>query len=31
MYTYEIDPQAMFTDRCQQFEKFGIPHPDIAG
>jgi esterase FrsA len=30
MYTYEIDPQAMFTDRFQQFEKFGIPRADIA-
>jgi esterase FrsA len=29
MYTYEIDPQEMFTDRLQQFEKFGIPRPDI--
>ena len=29
MYTYDIDPQAMFTDRMQQFEKFGIPRTDI--
>jgi len=30
MYTYDIDPQAMFEDRAQQFEKFGIPCDDIA-
>lgn len=29
MYTYEIDPQEMFTDRLAQFEKFGIPLADI--
>lgn len=29
MYTYEIDPQAMFEDRFAQFEKFGIPRADI--
>lgn len=28
-YTYEIDAQAMFTDRMQQFEKFGIPSGDV--
>jgi hypothetical protein len=30
MYTYDIDPQAMFEDRAQQFEKFGIPCDDTA-
>ncbi|WP_123029131.1 alpha/beta fold hydrolase [Mycolicibacterium stellerae] len=29
MYTYEVDPQAMFDDRYQQFEKFGIARDDI--
>lgn len=29
MYTYDIDPQAMFDDRTHQFEKFGIPLADI--
>ncbi|MFY9921539.1 MAG: alpha/beta hydrolase [Mycobacterium sp.] len=29
MYTYEIDPRAMFADRFEQFEKFGIPRADI--
>jgi esterase FrsA len=28
-YIYDVDPQAMFTDRMQQFEKFGIPMADI--
>ena len=28
-YTYEIDVQAMFDDRTDQFEKFGIPLGDI--
>jgi len=28
-YIYEVDPRAMFTDRMQQFEKFGIPLGDI--
>lgn len=31
MYTYEIDPQAMFTDRYAQFVKFGIPSDDVDG
>lgn len=30
MYTYAIDPQAMFDDRTHQFEKFGIPLADIS-
>ncbi len=30
MYTYEIDPQAMFDDRAHQFEGFGIPRSDIG-
>ena len=29
MYTYDIDAQAMFEDRTEQFAKFGIPHEDI--
>ena len=29
MYTFELDPQAMFDDRIHQFEKFGIPRTDI--
>ncbi|MGO9251707.1 MAG: alpha/beta hydrolase [Mycobacterium sp.] len=29
MYTYDIDPAAMFEDRTRQFEKFGIPLDDI--
>jgi esterase FrsA len=29
MYTYAIDAGDMFTDRAQQFEKFGIPLDDI--
>lgn len=29
MYTYEIDAQAMFDDRRDQFERFGIPFDDI--
>ena len=29
MYTYDISAADMFTDRTQQFEKFGIPLDDI--
>jgi esterase FrsA len=29
MYTYDIDAQAMFVDRTNQFEKFGISRDDI--
>jgi esterase FrsA len=29
MYTYDIDAQAMFDDRTEQFAKFGIPREDI--
>jgi len=29
VYTYEVDPQAMFDDRAHQFEGFGIPNSDI--
>ncbi len=29
MYTYDIDAQAMFDDRTEQFAKFGIPPEDI--
>lgn len=29
MYTYDIDPQAMFEDRSHQFAAFGIPVSDI--
>jgi esterase FrsA len=29
MYTYDIDPQAMFDDRTHQFAAFGIPLADI--
>jgi esterase FrsA len=29
LYTYDIDPQAMFDDRTHQFERFGIPLADI--
>jgi len=29
MYTYEIDTAAMFEDRTDQFEKFGIPRDEI--
>jgi esterase FrsA len=29
MYTYDIDVAAMFEDRTDQFEKFGIPLEDI--
>jgi len=29
MYTYDIDPQAMFEDRTHQFQRFGIPLADI--
>jgi len=29
MYTYEIDTAAMFEDRTDQFEKFGIPLDEI--
>ncbi|OBK43891.1 alpha/beta hydrolase [Mycobacterium kubicae] len=29
MYTYDIDVADMFTDRADQFEKFGIPRADI--
>lgn len=31
MYTYDIDPQAMFEDRTHQFAAFGIPLTDING
>jgi esterase FrsA len=29
MYTYDIDAPAMFDDRTDQFEKFGVPLADI--
>lgn len=29
MYTYEIDTADMFTDRTDQFAKFGVPRDDI--
>lgn len=29
MYTYDIDPQAMFDDRTHQFAAFGLPVEDI--
>lgn len=29
MYTFDIDPQAMFDDRTHQFEKFGVPLDEI--
>ncbi|OBJ01603.1 alpha/beta hydrolase [Mycobacterium sp. 1465703.0] len=29
MYSYNVDPGAMFEDRTDQFEKFGIPRADI--
>ncbi len=29
MYTYDIDPQAMFDDRTHQFAAFGLPIADI--
>jgi esterase FrsA len=29
MYTYDIDPQAMFDDRTHQFAGFGLPIDDI--
>jgi esterase FrsA len=29
MYTYDVDPQAMFDDRTHQFAAFGIPLADI--
>jgi esterase FrsA len=31
MYTYDIDTAAMFEDRTDQFEKFGIPLDKIEG
>jgi esterase FrsA len=30
MYTYDVDPQAMFDDRTHQFVAFGIPMADIT-
>lgn len=30
MYTYDVDPQAMFDDRTHQFAAFGLPIADIA-
>jgi esterase FrsA len=29
MYTFDIDPQAIFSDRAQQFAGFGLPAADI--
>jgi esterase FrsA len=29
MYTYEIDPQALFDDRTHQFAAFGLPLSDV--